>query len=114
MVLHKAICTLIRKMEAMVPPFEPAAAPAALAAAPPTALPATSLADLRVGQSATVAGIAPGPLRLRLHELGFVPGARVRLVRRAPLRDPLQVEVCGYHLSLRVSEARGVRVDAVA
>ena len=100
-------------MEAMLPPRDPAAAPVAPAAPTPIALPESCLADLRVGQSATVAGIAAGALRLRLHELGFVPRARVRLVRRAPLRDPLQVEVCGYHLSLRVSEARGVRVDAV-
>lgn len=113
MVDYQAICTLIRKMETQVPPVDPASRSSAPAAAAPIPLPVACLADLRVGQSATVAGIAPGPLRLRLHEMGFVPGARVRLVRRAPLRDPLQVEVCGYHLSLRVSEARGVRVDAV-
>lgn len=104
--VHVAICTLIRKMEpTVIPP--PAAVPAVGA-------PEVSLADISVGRVATVHRIDAGPLRLRLHEMGFVPGVRVRVVRRAPLRDPLQVEVCGYHLSLRVSDARGIRVLPVA
>lgn len=83
-------------------------------AVPPTGAQEASLADVAVGHVVTVQRIDASPLRLRLHEMGFVPGVRVRVVRRAPLRDPLQVEVCGYHLSLRVSEARGIRVLPVA
>jgi Fe2+ transport system protein FeoA len=43
--------------------------------------------------------------------MGFVEGASVRLVRLAPFGDPLEVEIHGYHLSLRKSEAEMVLVD---
>ncbi len=77
---------------------------------PSSSDPRRSLADLAAGETSVVVGIEPGPMRRRLFELGFVSGTCVRLVRRAPLRDPLQVELHGYHLSVRVSEARGVLV----
>jgi Fe2+ transport system protein FeoA len=41
-------------------------------------------------------------------EMGLVPGTSVTVVRLAPLGDPIDVSVRGYHLSLRKSEARGV------
>ena len=44
--------------------------------------------------------------------MGFVEGAPVRLVRRAPFGDPLEVEIHGYHLSLRKAEAEMVLVDS--
>ena len=47
----------------------------------------------------------------RLCELGFVPGAEVRVVRYAPLGDPMEVEIHGYHLSLRRAEAAMVEVE---
>ena len=47
----------------------------------------------------------------RLLELGFLPGTPLRAVRRAPLGDPVQIEVRGYHLSLRNREAAGIRID---
>ena len=50
-------------------------------------------------------------IRRRLLELGFVSGTLVRVVRHAPLGDPLQVELHGYHISLRRSEARAILVD---
>jgi Fe2+ transport system protein FeoA len=42
--------------------------------------------------------------------MGFVPGTRVRLVKAAPLGDPLELQVRGYHVSLRLEEARRIRV----
>lgn len=45
-------------------------------------------------------------LVLRLMELGFVPGTEVSVVKLAPLGDPLQVNIRGYHLSLRRMEAQ--------
>jgi ferrous iron transport protein A len=47
----------------------------------------------------------------RLMELGLVPGTRVRVVRRAPFGDPIELEVRGVHLSLRRSEARLIHVE---
>lgn len=74
---------------------------------------AASLADLVPGQSARVQRVAVhGALGLRLREMGLVPGTPVRLVRRAPLGDPLQFEVRGYQLSLRSTDAGCVEVEA--
>jgi len=47
---------------------------------------------------------------LRLMEMGLVPGAQVRVVKSAPLGDPIQVCINNYHLALRRTEARSIRV----
>jgi Fe2+ transport system protein FeoA len=72
-----------------------------------------TLDALDIAESARVVGIAgTGALAVRLAELGFVPGTLVRLVKRAPFGDPLQLELRGYHLSLRRAEAARIRVSA--
>ncbi len=48
---------------------------------------------------------ASGALKRRLLEMGFVPGRSLRVVRNAPLRDPMEVEVMGYHLAVRKDDA---------
>lgn len=48
----------------------------------------------------------------RLMEMGIVPGASVRVVKAAPLGDPLQVCIRDYHLALRRAEARTITVIA--
>ena len=52
----------------------------------------------------------PGNGRLRLMEMGIVPGAVVRVVNSAPLGDPLHIIVKNYHLALRREDARSVHV----
>ncbi|HEV8587932.1 MAG TPA: ferrous iron transport protein A [Pyrinomonadaceae bacterium] len=47
---------------------------------------------------------------LRLMEMGVVPGAPVRVVKAAPLGDPIQVCVRDYHLALRRFEAKSIQV----
>lgn len=47
---------------------------------------------------------------LRLMELGMVPGAAVRVIKCAPLGDPIQICVRNYHLALRRNEARAITV----
>ena len=70
-----------------------------------------NLADLKPGECAIVCTVRPGePARRRLLEMGFVSGTTLKLVRAAPLGDPVQVEVRGYQLSLRLAEARGILV----
>ena len=72
--------------------------------------PAT-LADLAVGERAVIESVtAPRPLAVRLMELGLVGGTEVVLKRRAPLGDPLELELRSYALSIRREEARCVRV----
>jgi Fe2+ transport system protein FeoA len=48
---------------------------------------------------------------LRLMEMGFVPGAAVRMVKTAPLGDPIQVCVRNYDLALRRAEAKSIVVS---
>ena len=45
---------------------------------------------------------------LRLMEMGMVPGSAVRVVKSAPLGDPIQICVRNYHLALRRNEARAI------
>ncbi|MBE2187325.1 MAG: ferrous iron transport protein A [Rhodothermales bacterium] len=68
-----------------------------------------TLADLHPGDAATVTGYA-ADVPERVLELGLLPGTAVTLVRRAPLGDPLELRVRGFHLSLRLAEARLVEV----
>jgi Fe2+ transport system protein FeoA len=71
------------------------------------------LAGQRVGRRFTIRGFdLPEGVRLRLLEMGLTEGARCRVVRYAPLGDPMEVQVRGYFLSLRAVEAEGVLVEA--
>ena len=74
--------------------------------------PATvSLDALSLGTPARVLAVrGSGALARRLMEMGFVPGAPVRVIKAAPLGDPLEVRVRNYHLALRRSEAQTVSV----
>ncbi len=74
----------------------------------------STLSDLRPGQSATVAAFREhGPLVQRMMTLGVLEGTDVKVVRLAPAGDPIQVEVLGYALSLRKSEAALIEVENV-
>ncbi len=48
--------------------------------------------------------------RARLADLGFVPGTEVKVIRRAPLGDPIEIEVRGYRLCLRSADLAGLCV----
>ncbi|HUY35342.1 MAG TPA: FeoA family protein [Pirellulales bacterium] len=73
------------------------------------------LADVSLGAKAVVRGVTGGDdVSLRLLEMGLTPGVEVRLVGRAPLGDPLELEVRGYRLSVRKSEAARVEVELIA
>lgn len=71
-----------------------------------------TLATTPVGHTATIGSvIGSRPFRRRLLELGLVPGTPVRVVRRAPLGDPLELAVRGGRLSLRAREAASILTD---
>jgi Fe2+ transport system protein FeoA len=77
-------------------------------------LSARTLAHLPVGVRARVISVGgAGAVARRLMEMGVVPGAPVSVVRVAPLGDPIQIRVRGYHLALRIAEARTITVSAV-
>ncbi len=54
-----------------------------------------------------------GPVRRRILDMGVVPGTEVEVVKVAPLGDPLDLLIRGYHLSLRKEEAREILVEKV-
>ena len=71
-----------------------------------------TLKDLKVGQSATIANVAgEGALRLRLLDMGLIPGTKVLLQRVAPLGDPIQIQVRGYELTIRLEDANKITIQ---
>ena len=76
---------------------------------PSEAQPLTSLA---IGTAGTVSEIkVPAEHRGRLLEMGLLVGTPVELVRFAPLGDPVEIKVRGYHLTLRKHEAEQIWVQ---
>lgn len=70
-----------------------------------------SLADLRPGQTAEVLSIdCDRRMSRRLMEMGLVPGTEVRVVRVAPLGDPLELRLRDYSLSVRRAEAARIAI----
>ena len=75
----------------------------------------TSLDALAPGSAARLVSIGgERAFRCRLMELGLLPGATVRLIRRVDVGGVLELEVRGCRLSVRHGEARQVMVDASA
>jgi Fe2+ transport system protein FeoA len=73
-----------------------------------------NLSELREGQTATVARIGgEGPFRRRLLEMGFLRGTQIYVEKYAPLKDPIELILKGYHVSLRVEEAADIQVENV-
>ena len=70
------------------------------------------LADLPIGARARV-NVVEGSdeLSTRLLEMGLTPGVEVAMVGSAPLGDPLELELRGYRLSVRRSEAARVQIE---
>lgn len=71
-----------------------------------------TLDSLGIGGSATVTKVGGvGELRRRLLDMGLTRGARVTLLRVAPMGDPMEFRVRGYNLSLRKTEAQLIEVE---
>lgn len=71
------------------------------------------LSELAVGASAVVREVPQtGAGFVRLREMGLLNGTRVTLIRTAPMGDPLEFKLRGYHLSLRRTEAEQILVEA--
>lgn len=73
------------------------------------------LSALQPGEIGRVADIqAHGPVRRRLLEMGFLRGEILKVEKRAPLGDPLELVIKGYHLSLRREEGACILVHREA
>lgn len=70
------------------------------------------LSELQPGDHGIVQRvIARGTIRQRLIEMGFIRGAQLRVARLAPLGDPMELVIKGYHLSLRREESACILVS---
>ena len=70
-----------------------------------------TLNQLGIGCKGSVFAVGGDPqVRRRLLEMGFCNGASVEVIRRAPLGDPIEFRLRGYHLSLREEQARHVQI----
>lgn len=70
-----------------------------------------TLEKLDVGDYATVVTIkGEGQIRRRLFDMGITPGAEIYLRKKAPLGDPIEINIRGYELTLRKVEANAVVV----
>ena len=77
--------------------------------------PSIPLSMLQPGDQGEVVQVqAQGPIRQRLLEMGFIRGAHLRVEKLAPLGDPMELVIKGYHLSLRREESVCILVQRVA
>lgn len=70
-----------------------------------------TLSELKTGENGIIEGLdLTCDSALRLQEMGIIPGESIRIIRRAPLGDPVEVKIKHYNLSLRESEAQLIRI----
>jgi len=70
-----------------------------------------TLKEAKCGQSVTVTKInGEGPVKRRIMDMGITKGTEIRVIKVAPLGDPIEVSVRGYELSLRKADAEMIAV----
>ncbi len=71
-----------------------------------------TLGELKPGERGKVVSIGEkGQMRRRIMDMGVTPGAEIKVVKIAPLGDPIEVTIRGYELSLRKEEAKQIIVE---
>lgn len=72
------------------------------------------LSDLQVNDRGIVTGLeGDSSIKKRLLEMGFVKNTEVLVKKVAPLGDPMELVLKGYHLSLRRDEAKGILIEKI-
>jgi Fur family ferric uptake transcriptional regulator len=72
------------------------------------------LSEMKEGQTGIITRVGGNnSVRRRILEMGMLKGSEVYVEKYAPLKDPLELIVKGYHVSLRVQEAAQITVDNV-
>lgn len=71
-----------------------------------------TLAQLPVGESAVIKAVhGEGALRLRLLDMGLIPKTKVMVRKIAPMGDPIEIQVRGYELTLRLEDAANIELN---
>ena len=72
------------------------------------------LNELKIGQCARITSVGgEGALRQHFLDMGVIPGAEVTLVKLAPMGDPMELQIHGYELTLRVADAGEITIDPI-
>ncbi len=72
----------------------------------------TSLGKMKAGQEGVVTKVnGAGNLRYRLLDMGLIPKTRIKVIRFAPMGDPMEISLRGYELTLRKADADMIEVE---
>ena len=75
----------------------------------------TTIRDLKIGEHGRVTRVGgEGALRQHFLDMGVIPGAEVTIVKYAPMGDPVELQIHGYELTLRLDEAAKIDVESIA
>ena len=73
-----------------------------------------TLNQLKSGQSAVIDAVGgEGELRQHFLDMGVIPGARVTLIKLAPMGDPMELQIHGYELTLRLDDAAKIEIHEI-
>ena len=73
-----------------------------------------TLKDLKVGESAVIIKVGgEGALRQHFLDMGVIPGAEVTVVKFAPMGDPMELQIHGYELTLRLADAEHIDITPI-
>lgn len=73
------------------------------------------LSELKTGESAVIQNVGgQGELRQHFLDMGIIPGAEVTLVKFAPMGDPMELQIHGYELTLRLAEAEKIQIQKIS
>ncbi len=71
------------------------------------------LNELAIGKSAVIKSVGgEGALRQHLLDMGMIPGINVKIVKYAPMGDPVEIKIHGYELTIRVADAEKIEIEA--
>ena len=72
------------------------------------------LRELEIGKSAVIKSVGgEGALRQHFLDMGLIPGAEVTVIKFAPMGDPMEIQIHGYELTLRLAEAAEVVIEPI-
>ena len=73
-----------------------------------------TLKELQIGKSAVIKSVGShGALRQHFLDMGMIPGVEITVVKLAPMGDPMEVQIHGYELTLRLADAAQIQIDNV-
>ncbi len=73
-----------------------------------------TLNELKIGESGIITAVnGEGILRRRLLDMGLTPKTKVLLRKTAPMGDPLEIKLRGYELTLRLDDAKNIKIEII-